>query len=73
MITNNGLTTAYFPTKGLGRIELCSDGCIVATFKGRVNSICLVNGGTRWGIVIDLPNDPSFNCIYADRICRGER
>ena len=71
-ITKDELTTAYLPTNGSGRIELYADNYIVATFKGKVSGICLVNGGTRWGIVIELLNDPSFNCIYADRICRGE-
>jgi len=63
--------TAYLPTNGSGGIDLYVDGYIAAHIQGKVNSIVLVNGDTRWGIVIDLPGNPDFNCIYADRICKG--
>jgi len=66
------IVTAYLPTNGSGGIDLYSGEHIIAHIQGKVSGIVLVNGDTRWGILIDLPNNSSFNCIYADMIIRGE-
>lgn len=62
---------AYLPSNGSGGIDLYAGEHIVAHIQGKVNGIVLVNGDTRWGILIGLPNNHSFNCIYADMICKG--
>jgi len=64
---------AYLPTNGSGGIDLYVGGRIVAHIQGKVSGIVLVNKDTRFGILVELPNNHSFNCIYADRIIRGER
>jgi len=63
---------AYLPTNGSGGIDLYVGGRIVAHIQGKVSGIVLVNKDTRWGILISLPYNSSFNCIYADMICRGD-
>jgi hypothetical protein len=63
---------AYLPTNGSGGIDLYAGEHIVAHIQGKVSGIVLVNRDTRWGILIDLPNNPSFNCVYADMICKGD-
>ena len=70
-ITRNGLTTAYLPTTNPGEIRLCTGGYAVAIIQGAVQEIIAINQTSPcWAILIDTPNNPSFNCIYADRIIR---
>jgi len=72
-ITRNGLTTAYLPSKNPGEIRLCTGGYAVAIIQGAVQEIIAINETLPcWAILIDTGGS-GFNCIYADRIIRGER
>jgi len=72
IITQDGLTTAYLPTTNPGEIRLCN-GRVVVILQGTVHEIIAINAPLPcWAILIDTGGS-GFNCIYADRIIRGER